>query len=108
MPELSEKTTVTRNDANGRYEIHVGDVLGGFTEFHADAHGRLVFPHTEIDPAFTGRGLGGVLVGEAMADVLARGETVVPECAYLARYLRKHEIDGLQIHWPSSSGATGA
>ncbi|KAA9106620.1 N-acetyltransferase [Microbacterium rhizomatis] len=98
--------TVTRNDAAGRYEIHVGDVLGGFTEFRVDSRGRLVFPHTSIDPAFAGRGLGAVLVGDAMKDAVARHETVVPECPYVVRFLQKHEVEGLEIDW-SRSGTAG-
>jgi uncharacterized protein len=93
---------VARNDEKGRYEIHLGDVLGGFTQFAPDSHGRLVFPHTEIDPAFEGRGLGGILVGRALADVASRGETIVPRCPFVVRYLRGHDVPGLKIDWPSS------
>ena len=94
---------VERNDDEGRYEIHVGDVLAGFTEFAPDSHGRLVFPHTEIDPAFKGQGLGGILVGQALADVASRGETVVPHCPFVVRYLRRHEVPGLDIDWPNAA-----
>lgn len=93
---------VVRNDDEGRYEIRVGDVLGGFTQFRRDSHGRLVFPHTEIDPAFTGRGLGGILVGRAMADVASRGETIVPRCPFVVRYLRSNDVPGLLIDWPDA------
>jgi predicted GNAT family acetyltransferase len=93
---------VVRNDDQGRYEIRLGDVLGGFTEFRPDSHGRLVFPHTEIDPAFKGQGLGGILVGRALADVASRGETIVPRCPFVVRYLGKHEIADLKIDWPSA------
>jgi len=91
---------VSRNDAEGRYEIRVGDDVAGYTEFEADRRGRLVFPHTEMDPAFAGRGLASQLVGGAMADVSARGETVVPLCPFVVKYLRSHEVDGLVIDWP--------
>ncbi|HEX7246548.1 MAG TPA: GNAT family N-acetyltransferase, partial [Actinomycetota bacterium] len=91
---------VVRNDEAGRYEIRLGEALGGYTEFRVDRHGRLVFPHTEIDPAFAGQGLGGILVGRAMADVAERGETVVPRCPFVVRYLRRHEVPGLRIDWP--------
>jgi predicted GNAT family acetyltransferase len=93
---------VARDDEKGRYEIHLGDVLGGFTEFAPDSHGRLVFPHTEIDPAFKGQGLGGILVGRALADVASRGETIVPRCPFVVRYLRSHDVPGLEIDWPSA------
>jgi predicted GNAT family acetyltransferase len=95
---------VVRNDEAGRYEIWVGEVLGGFTEFEPDSHGRLVFPHTEIDPAFKGQGLGGILVGRALADVAGRGETIVPRCPFVVRYLHGHEVPGLQIDWPNAPG----
>jgi len=95
---------VERNDAAGRYEVWVGDVLGGFTEFRADSHGRLVFPHTEIDPAFSGRGLGGILVGGALTDAASRGETVVPRCPFVVRYLRGQDVPDLDVDWPNAPG----
>jgi uncharacterized protein len=95
---------VVRNDEEGRYEIWVGDVRGGFTEFAPDSHDRLVFPHTEVDPAFAGQGLGGILVGRALADVAIRGERIVPRCPFVVRYLGRHDIEGLLIDWPNAPG----
>lgn len=95
---------IERNDAESRYEIWVGEVLGGFTEFEPDTHGRLVFPHTEIDPAFKGQGLGGILVERALADVAGRGETVVPRCPFVVRFLHRHEVPGLAVDWPDRPG----
>lgn len=89
--------TVQRDDAEGRYEIRVGDVLAGFSEFYVDPRGRIVVPHTEIDPAFEGRGLGKILVGQELADIAARGETLVPRCPFVRRYLQKNEVPGLVI-----------
>jgi uncharacterized protein len=103
-----ETLTVTRNDEAGRYEIHVGEELGGFTEFRADSQGRLLFPHTELDPAFAGRGLGKVLVGEALKDAAARGETVVPICPFVVKFLSGTTIDGLQVHWREGHAGAAA
>jgi uncharacterized protein len=102
-----EELTVTRNDAERRYEIRVGDVLGGFTEFRTDAEGRLVLPHTLIIPSFRGRGLAGALVSQSLADIAARGETVVPECPVVVHYLREHDVDGLTVDWPEGAGGGG-
>lgn len=102
---MNDTLTVTRNDAESRYEIHVGDVLGGFTEFEQAPNGELIFPHTEVDPAFKGRGLGSVLVGEAMKDVAARGERVVPLCPFVRRYLRENDVPGLDVDWSAASSA---
>ncbi len=104
---MDDTLTVTRNDEAGRYEIHVGDVLGGFTEFQRAAGGELLFPHTEVDPAFKGKGLGSVLVGDAMADVARRGERVVPLCPFVRRHLEEHEVEGLDIDWSAASQASG-
>lgn len=101
MTESAPTPEVTRNDELSRYEIRVGDALAGFTEVTYDGEGRAVFPHTEVDEAFAGQGLGAVLVGAAMTDAAARGETVVPQCSFVARYLTKREVPGLDIHWPA-------
>lgn len=102
------QTTVHRNDEKGRYEIRQGDTVAGFTLFRPDAHGRLVFPHTEIDPAFSGRGLGSVLVGRALADVAARGESIVPVCPFVVKYVRSHDVDGLDVHWRPTADPAGS
>jgi len=99
MTDLNAEPIVTRDDAQSRYEVHLDDVLAGFTEFRLDSRGRLVFPHTEVDPAFRGKGLAPVLIGQAMADVASRGETVVPVCPAVVKYLRANDVPGLTIAW---------
>jgi predicted GNAT family acetyltransferase len=102
------QATVVRNDEKGRYEIRLGDTVAGFTLFRADHKGRLVFPHTEIDPAFSGRGLGGELVAAALDDVAGRGESIVPVCPFVVKYLRTHEVDGLDVHWRPTADVAGS
>jgi predicted GNAT family acetyltransferase len=96
---MTEGIHVVRNDAQEQYEIVVDGTVAGYTEYVPDSNGRLIFPHTEIDPAFGGRGLGSTLVGQAMADVAARGETVVPVCPFVVKYLKTHDVPGLDIRW---------
>lgn len=103
MPGDDDAITVTRNDGASRYEIRVGDVLAGFTEFERTADGEYLYPHTEIDHAFRGRGLAGELVAEAMADAAQRGERVVPLCPVVRRYLREHTVEGLDVDWSAAS-----
>ncbi|MDN3496889.1 GNAT family N-acetyltransferase [Planococcus sp. APC 4015] len=100
MTEPSDEITVTRDDAESRYEVRVGDVLAGFTEFRVNSRGYFVYEHTEIDPAFRGRGLAGTLVEDAMTDAAARGETVAPRCPVVLKYLRDNTVDGLAVDWP--------
>lgn len=106
---MDETTTVTRNDKAGRYEIHLGTTLAGFTEFQSSPNGELIFPHTEIDPAYKGKGLGSILVGEAMKDAAARGDRVLPLCPFVRRYLSENEVEGLDIDWSApSQGGSGS
>lgn len=96
---MTEEPTVTRNDAASRYEIRVGDTLAGFAEFK-ERRGEILFTHTEVDPAFQGKGLAPVLASRALADAVASGTTIVPYCPYIARYLTRNDVDGANIRWP--------
>lgn len=77
---------IDRPDA-GRYELLDGDAVAGYADYRDGGEGRLVFPHTVIDPARRGQGLGAVLVRGALDDVRRRGATVVPTCWYVAEYI---------------------
>ncbi|MGZ0712059.1 GNAT family N-acetyltransferase (plasmid) [Coraliomargarita sp. W4R53] len=103
MTTAPDAVTVTRNDEQSRYEIHVGEQLAGFTEYEMDAEGRADFPHTEIDSAFAGRGLAKALVGEAMTDIASRSKTVVPHCSYVAKFLRENPVADLEVEWPEEA-----
>lgn len=103
-----QEKRVIRNEEESRYEIWVGGRLGGFSEIRTDRDGRVVFPHTEVDPAFKGQGLGSTLVGEALADVARRGETIVPLCPFVTKYLREHDVAGAIVDWPDSDDAEDA
>lgn len=89
MTENAENVAVTRNDAEGRYEITVDGELAGFTLF-IDRDAQRVFPHTELDEKFSGRGLSGILVHDALEDTRAAGKRVVPVCPLVKRYVTKH------------------
>jgi predicted GNAT family acetyltransferase len=94
--------TVTRDDDSGRYEIREGDALAGFAEFE-QGEGRVQFTRTETDPAFRGRGIGSMLVSEALADVAQRGDVIVPLCSFVAAYLRENEVAGAIVDWPDGT-----
>lgn len=50
----------------------------------------IVLIHTEVDAAFEGKGYGSRLVHDALADIRARGLKVVPQCAFVRAYLKRH------------------
>lgn len=94
------ETTVTRNDAQSRYEIHADGALAGFVEF-TEEPGRITFTHTETLEEFSGQGMGSELAQQALADAVAKGLVIVPVCPFIARYLQRHEIPGAIIHGQS-------
>ncbi len=72
-----------------RFEIRIGDQVAGFSVYRPE-EGRYTFTHTEIDPAFEGRGLGSVLIKETLADMRRRGIAVLPLCPFVRRYISRH------------------
>ena len=78
--------TVRDNPTEHRYEIHDGDQLAGFSEYKLTQH-KIAFTHTQVDPAFNGRGLARQLVTEALDDVRQRGLAVLPFCPYVRKVI---------------------
>ncbi|WP_026917989.1 GNAT family N-acetyltransferase [Gordonia shandongensis] len=86
-----ERVEVTRNDELGRFDITVNGEAAGFTEF-VDMDGLRVFPHTELDDRFSGRGLSSTLVAAALDDTRRADLEVVPVCPLVLHYLEKREL----------------
>lgn len=82
--------TVQRVEQASRYELvdDDGTVLG-IADYHDDGT-NLVFPHTVIDPAHRGKGLGDLLVAGALADVRSQGRQVVASCWFVAKFIDEH------------------
>ena len=72
-----------------RFTISVEGRPVGFTEF-ADHDGQRVFPHTEVDDEFEGRGLATIMVAEALQATKDDGLRIVPVCKLVAAYVEKH------------------
>ncbi|MFC6013738.1 GNAT family N-acetyltransferase [Nocardia lasii] len=80
---------VVRNAEKSRYDVFFDGELAGFTEY-IERDDDTDFIHTEIDEAFAGKGLGGVLAKGALEDVIARGRTITAHCPFIRGYLGKH------------------
>lgn len=96
---------VKRNDAANRYELHLDGTVAGYLEYTVSEGGALVLPHTVIEREFGGRGLGTTLVAESLEDMARRGETVVPECPFVVKYLKENDVAGLIVDWPADADA---
>jgi predicted GNAT family acetyltransferase len=87
---------VRDNPAESRYEIHDGDQLAGFAVYRLTGS-QIAFTHTEVPPAFGGRGLARQLVTEALDDVRHRGLAVLPFCPYVRKVIAANAATYLDL-----------
>jgi predicted GNAT family acetyltransferase len=88
---LTDKTgaPVTVTKESDKFTVSVDGKAVGLTAYADEGHSR-VFPHTEVDDAYEGRGLATIVIGEALAQTRAEGLRVVPMCPTVAAYVERH------------------
>ena len=71
-----------------RYEFD----LGGHTAYidYEKDNGTIVLTHTFVPEAYEGRGVGAQLVAAALTDIRRQGLKVVPQCSFVAVYIKRH------------------
>jgi predicted GNAT family acetyltransferase len=89
LSRVDTAIAVTDNEAQERYEIAIDGDLAGFTQYRRRP-AVIAFVHTEIDPRFEGRGLGGQLVSAALDAARAGGLAVLPYCPFVKAYIKRH------------------
>jgi predicted GNAT family acetyltransferase len=81
---------VTDNPEEHRFEAYVDGALAGFAAYRFRGD-HIVFTHTEVDDAYEGQGVGGVLARAALDQVRAAGEhDVVAMCPFIAAWIARH------------------
>jgi predicted GNAT family acetyltransferase len=84
-----EELTFKDNTARHRFELLRGGEVAGYAEYNLLA-GALMFTHTEVMPQFEGQGVGSRLAKAALGEVRGRGLRAIPQCQFIAGYIRKH------------------
>ena len=84
-----EEPRVVHEPERSRFVIYLADILAGLAAYR-DEPGRRVFTHTEVDQAFSGRGLAGRLAAYALDATRSEGLAVVPVCSFIAAYIDRH------------------
>ena len=80
---------VRDNPDRQRYELIVdGDIVSIADYQRREA--SIVVPHVETDPDRRGQGMADRLMAGMLADLRAKGETIVPLCPFAATYIREH------------------
>ena len=83
------ETTVVDVPERGRFEIRSGDRVVGLASYHVDGD-VMTLPHTEVDPAMGGRGIGTALVAGVLTAARERGLHVLPYCSFVRHYIQQH------------------
>jgi predicted GNAT family acetyltransferase len=83
---------ITDNPPERRYEARLGRELAGIVEY-GRVEGRIVALHTEVLPAFEGRGIASALVRRVLADARRDGLKVTPRCPFFASHFERHPED---------------
>ena len=85
---MADVPAVVDNEAESRFEVSVD---GHVAELVYRRHGdRLVLAHTGVPDELEGRGVGGMLVNAAIERAVEQGLTVVPQCPFARRWLKRH------------------
>ena len=80
---------VTDQPAAMRYEAHLGTELVGFVQYRL-LGGRRVLLHTEVLPAFAGRGIGAALARHVLDAAIASDVRVTVKCPFIRTYVERH------------------
>ena len=101
QPDL---TIVDRPEAL-RYEAFIGDELVGFVEYRL-AGSRTILLHTEVPPAFEGRGIAGAMARHILEAARASSSRVTAKCPFIRSWLARHpEYDDLVTALPEDRSA---
>ena len=100
---MSTEVTVTNNPDRQRYEAAVDQAaVAGFVDYQQTDE-LVVLTHTEVDPTFEGRGVGGALARAALDDIRERRLKALVICPFILGWLRNHpEYQDLLYNAPRS------
>ena len=92
--------TITNNTEKPRFEAHLDGELAGFCEYNLLSN-AVMYTHTEVLPAFEGKGVGSALARHVLEDARTQALPVIPACQFIAGYIRKHR-EYLDVVQPAS------
>jgi predicted GNAT family acetyltransferase len=85
----TEEIRIEVAEDRSRYELFVGDKQAGKLVYRDEGDTR-IFLHTEVDPAYRGRGLASQLIEWSLDDVRDSGKHLWVKCPAVSDYLARH------------------
>ena len=89
MSTENQNIDVQNNSDGQRYEVHLDGETAVLT--YEREPGVIVFLHTGVPHALEGHGIANLLARTALDNARAQHLTVVPECPFVAAYIRRHQ-----------------
>lgn len=83
-----DSDAIRDNAERHRFEVVVDGYLAR-ADYMIDG-AVITFTHTIVPPALEGRGIASRLIRHGLSEARARGLRVVPQCPFVAAYIRKH------------------
>jgi hypothetical protein len=80
---------IQNNEEESRFETVVEGQVA-FAAYDLEEPNRIVFTHTTVPEALSGRGIAGQLVKHGLDHAREKKLTVVPQCSFVATYLQRH------------------
>jgi len=72
-----------------RFEARADGEMAGYIAYqHRTDAIELI--HTEVKPAFEGKGVGSALVRQVLDGIKGRGSQMIPTCPFVTEYVRRH------------------
>ena len=79
----------SNNRQLGRYELFMDGQVAAWVDYEA-GEGVIALNHTEVLPAFRGRGLAGDIVAFALVHAQLEQRRVLPRCSFVASFIRRN------------------
>lgn len=80
---------IRNNEQASQYETTV-DGVTAYAAYDLEDPERIVFTHTIVPEELSGRGIANSLVKHGLDDARNRGLTVVPQCSFVAAFIKRH------------------
>ena len=90
--DMSERVISDNPDAS-RYELHMDGRFLGWVDYRLDGTVMTIL-HIQVSPELRGHGISAPFLDDVLADVRARGLSIVPTCGYA----RTHVAERPALH----------
>ena len=86
---MSENPQVSDAPEARRYEARLDGELAGWAQYMRTPE-LIAFVHTQVDPRYEGRGVGGALVRASLDEAREAGLAVLATCPFYTAWIARH------------------